>query len=478
MIPRDDLVICRYRSAEEITLFKRQENILDLRVSHAALSSTRIVLFTVQCLEILQIYRWRHTVVFAEHQEHMEPILLAGMLISLMLAAGLFTRWMAFINIFLFNYIQWMVEDHYHLDNVLESMAFVFLLVPKPRSLALDTWIFQKERPKPDELVPPWFVALMIMAVSLLYLDSVLLKLEQDLWLKGLAFWLPVAIPNTSLNTLPDWLEIVWLMKIPSHTALVFEILYPLIIFKRLRWLFVFLGMSLHIGIILFLPIPLFGTGMLSLYFMFLPLHRLLTKAGEKNPVYIKQPEDKVMKPLVAFLCVSMFLSQSLLIVMPYLSWNKRAAEVFGLSRHTLFLDWHFTLKSPILRFETEVDGETIRLPSFDDKAYTQVKGRMWAFHNFYIRGDRTTVRWLDRNLLRFLEGWFAKHDLEPRTVRLYYKDAAVPMAFDFRSDEIVEARPWVLGGEIHFPEGSKPVMEWTPEFIAKRRDASAILEE
>ena len=432
----------------------------------------------VQFLELWQMYRWRHTIIFEKYQDYAAPLLILGMIISLMVAAGLFTRWSLIVNFVVFNCIHWIIEDHYHIDNVLNNVAFIFLLAPKPKSLAVDAWLGGR-RGDPRALVPGWFVVWIVIAMSLLYLDSVIYKINSELWTKGLAFWMPAAIPHFSLHRLPDWMEIAWLLKAPAYIAFSLETLFPLILFKRVRIAIIFVGMSLHVGIVTFLPIPLFGMTMVALYLMFLPIERLLPRRSSKDQIEDSATPDPVfMGKLVGGLGVTMFFCQVLLIIAPYLPWNQFLAGVFGLSRHPVFVDWHFRLQSPILRFETTIDGQTVHLPSFDEKGYPDNKGRMWVYHNFIMRNDRRTIESLDQNLMDYLKGWFYQQNMDPIPIRVFYKDVRLRMEMDFDQDEQIEKQPWHFAGEVSFSEDHEPQFNWTPEFEARRRDAGARIQE
>lgn len=461
--------------------------IVDLRASHLALSIVRITFFIVSALEFLQLY-WYRAISFRGADWWVADILLPfSILAMLFLVVGWRIRFWSIVNYFLVFYIMGRVIDHYHIDHAIRNVSFIFLLAPASQCLSLDA----KRNPhaNPALMIPAWFVALMFLGIELVYFDSLFYKFINRIWMEGSAFWLPAALPHFSTGLLPEWVEHEWLMRGLSYTALVLETTFPLILlrgFKLPVWL---VGFGLHLGIIIFFPIPLFGAVMCALYFLFVDWGKVLSYFGVST-----LRNDELVKPesgqrwlaasrrvgwIIVFV---MTLAQCLLILARYFPkehWVRaqlggaavRVARPMGIAGHGVYVDAHFSRQTPLLRFSVLVDGKEVEVPTFTEQSYPsypETTGRYWVFHMFYVRNDyRNTHMLLDRIWSRFLRGWMVKEGIEPKDidVKLYYHHVAPVLTLDFEADERIESGTWSYGGIIHFDENSKAVGQWESGF-------------
>jgi predicted DCC family thiol-disulfide oxidoreductase YuxK len=141
-----------------------------------------------------------------------------------------------------------------------------------------------------------------VVCLGFLYFDSVIHKMFAPHWRNGLGGWLPGTMPYyvSALNM--SWLlnqEI--LQKIIGYTIIVFQFTFVFLVhFRRLRMLYVLVGMSLHLSIIFTLNIYPFGFGMLICYVLVLPFS-YYRKLGEW--LKAKQPALTVFYDELCPLC-------------------------------------------------------------------------------------------------------------------------------------------------------------------------------
>lgn len=112
-----------------------------------------------------------------------------------------------------------------------------------------------------------------IICLGFLYFDSVIHKMFAEHWRNGLGAWLPSSIPYyISALDLSWFLNLEIYQKTIGYTILVFQFTFlPLFYFRRLRPIFLLVGMGMHIGIALSFNIYPFGMGMLIFYTLVIP---------------------------------------------------------------------------------------------------------------------------------------------------------------------------------------------------------------
>ena len=466
---------------------------LAVSYTHYSLSVVRITFFLVAAADFFQLYLNRYVSYPSEAMWVAEYILPLSIFVMILLAFGWQSRITAIVNYLLIKLVQYAVIDHYHFDYAVENLAFIFIFAPTAKVLSVDSML-RKRSESEDLSVPVWFSILLFLGIELVYFDSLFYKYNSKLWMDGLAFWMPAALPHFSTNMFPDWLEFKPLVMGLAYLSLVLETLFPLILLKFFRpWVFI-VGFGLHAGIALFFPIPFFGLGMCALYLYFIPWERLLEASTQKRIEAAKVIGPRSFTRFGYAICILMTLSQALLIyyrvpaaqqISPISKLaeinHKRVAHWMGLYHHGVYDDVHFTLKPPILRYTTVIDGEEIEIPSYSDEGYPdypEVTGRYWVYLNFLLRysivdKNRIGIAKFER-VQRYLKGWFMQKGIPFQPVTVYYKDVSTALAFDFSSDDNIEKKKWHKAGVVRFDEDGKMLASWRHEFRKYKRNAAA----
>jgi hypothetical protein len=423
----------------------------DLRVSHAALSVSRVLYHAAVFWLVLDL--WRFQEVAYAHQRVVASVMLpVALVVNAALVLGLCTRPLLVVNAILLRFVFGLALDGYTVDEVVENASVVWLLAPAPLTLALD--VRRGRREQAGAAVPAAFVLLAFASLELIYADGLRYKYASEVWRDGSAFWLGAALPHFSTGLLPQWAEIGWLMRACTWGALAYETLFPLILLKRTRWLFAGLGLMVHVGSGLFMALPQFGLLMTSLIALFLPWDRLRERiaAPEGVPVEPARPETYRLAPAAYALIALMAAGQLSLNLFP--GPRNLLCRALGLHQRAIFIDWHFRLPGSLLRFAlVEPQGET-PIPSFDERGYPQLHDRYWKLFGFTLRTDGTDSR---EPSARYVRGWMERTGRKMGEVRVYCRDAGLrTLDLDFAADDEQRRRPWILCGTISLRAGGR----------------------
>lgn len=199
----------------------------------------------------------------------------------LFLIFGLLTRISALINyIFSIIFIGFIGDFEYHVFYAYMGLNFLIMFIPVSRVWSLDRLIlkirysnskFHYSPPVTTSVFSYWVP--LFVGVGLVYFDSIFFKLTDPIWLKGLGMWWPASHVCASFIALPEVLNQKWLMLFLGYLTIIFELVFIfLFYFKSFRWIFWSIGMGLHLGILIFFPIPFFALAVVALYILLIPV--------------------------------------------------------------------------------------------------------------------------------------------------------------------------------------------------------------
>jgi len=119
--------------------------------------------------------------------------------------------------------------------------------------------------------------------------------------------------------------------------------------------------------------------------------------------------------------------------------------RVLGLYQRAIFVDWHFLLPGPLLRFKVvELEGETV-IPTFDEQGYPMLHDRYWKLFGFTLRQPGMDSHGPS---FRYVRGWLERSGRKTAEVRVYCRDASLrSLALDFEADDEQRRRLWALCG-------------------------------
>ncbi len=187
------------------------------------------------------------------------------------------------------NYIFWLVFVNFTpmqrdfdggFDLFMIGTGFFLLFMPGDRVFSIDSlrrklstpFTHYSAYPKPTVSVLAYTLPVAI-CLGFLYFDSAIHKMFAEHWRNGLGTWLPATQPYyVSAIDMSPLLNNKLLQNILGYTILIFQ--FTFIFFftqRRLRVVYLLVGLGLHLGITLSFNIYPFGLGMLSFYILLIP---------------------------------------------------------------------------------------------------------------------------------------------------------------------------------------------------------------
>jgi predicted DCC family thiol-disulfide oxidoreductase YuxK len=258
----------------------------DKKIDGTGLAIFRITYAIVLLCEIAQMYYFRNLIFdkipYLELAEIKFAIPIVIWFISvLFILFGAFTRWAAVINyLFSLTLIGSITSYEYHIFYVYMGINFLLIFVPISQNFSLDR-LFQKLKYSnttfqytPTKNVSQFFYfILLFVGIGLVYFDSFFVKLDAYSWLHGLGMWMPSSFPMMVINDLTPFLNMKWLMYLFGYITLLLEFFFIFLFFrKKFRVIIFFIGLLLHLGILMIFPIPWFALAVISIYLLLIPI--------------------------------------------------------------------------------------------------------------------------------------------------------------------------------------------------------------
>ena len=262
---------------------KRQYNTL---VDGRGLALFRICYGLVLFFEIRQIHFFQHLVFdplpyITLSDVDFSPGLKLWCLCTLFVALGLFTRVSTILNYVLsLVFVAFIDTYEYHMFYVYTGLNFMMLFMPVSRTWSLDRLLLKlRYSSARHEFSPPSTVSKLnytmpvFLALGLVYADSIYYKVWSPGWMSGIGLWLPSSLPMITTNSFPWLIDQQWFVRGLGFLTVFFEFIFIFIMwFRWSRWPLFIIGMGLHLGILVYFPIPWFALGVMGLYFLVMPL--------------------------------------------------------------------------------------------------------------------------------------------------------------------------------------------------------------
>lgn len=189
------------------------------------------------------------------------------------------------------NYIFWLIFVNFTpmqrdfdggFDLFMIGANFFLIFMPIDKAFALDElrkklaspFVHYSNYVKPEVSALVYYLPVMV-CLGFLYFDSSIHKMFAVHWRNGLGAWLPSSMPYyISAIDMSSLLNIEILQKIIGYTIIIFQFTFLFFVQnKKLKPIYFFIGIGLHLGITLSLNIYPFGLGMLIFYTLIVPFH-------------------------------------------------------------------------------------------------------------------------------------------------------------------------------------------------------------
>jgi hypothetical protein len=181
-------------------------------------------------------------------------------------------------------------------DGLIRLIALFLILTPAGASLSVDRWRKARDRFWEFPACAPWGLRLMQLQLSILYIASVVDKLEGTTWVHGSAISYALRISDLERLPLPLVLTHSALVSgLLTYGALATELGIGVLVWnRRLRPWVLAVGVVMHVTIEWSIRVGFFGLAILTLYLAFLDptwcsarlrhLQRRLSRRGASRP--------------------------------------------------------------------------------------------------------------------------------------------------------------------------------------------------
>ncbi len=457
----------------------KAENIFDSLTakvkSSLGLSIFRMVFFTILLLEVIQIYYFRSVIGLSGQ----ELWLFIWMFSLVLLILGGVTRIASLVNyIFVVVYISTFTDFEYHMDYMYISTSFCSMLIPLNKRCSLDKLYLGIKNDKVSKID---YFLIPFVSIGLVYLESTFHKLDTDLWLDNLGVWLPASFPHTTYWDIQFILDQKWLMYTASALTLLFELFFVVLIFiPKIRWWIITIGVSLHLGIVLVFPIPLFGLGMAALYILLIPdrFWQLLGDEGEYQPE-VSKGRDRLAFAKVVIPIIYSILSVYLIVKSPLINnrvistknWlsgmeqidyylSKGMKHLLGANPHGVFVDGHFDGYGHIVGIYDLKNRQYIPLLNERGQVGAYNTGRIWAKYTFRTMSPSISQEQLVDGISDFVRFYMSdENDKSKRGFEVRVKKLRQLKEWEKGALRYQINSPWILVGEVEYDRGEVNIL-------------------
>lgn len=349
----------------------------------------------------------------------------------------------------------------YHADMLYVPAALLLIALPSWRCWSLDAVLLRRafDIDWSRTRVPRLYQNVVILCVmGLMYFDSTLAKLQSPFWLDGLGFWLPSSFPAFTTMSWNSLLNHEILVKAAGYLTLVFELVFVFLFWiPPLRLYLLVIGLVLHLGIAIVLPIPLFGLLMVVHYACFLPL-----RAAPAEAPFLRF--DLALGKLLLGVAALAVMVQATLIVR-----GESSDTVFsplGLTRHAVFTQNHFQrMTRDVALAYYDKGGQEHWIPWVTRSGHigSEGYGRFWtAWWVNSLPGEDAARRafWA-----RAAEAWAKRegYKLEEGEVRVKTRPVNVALLWERDRQRRLEQTSWSDLLTITWPEGRRHYSDTAP---------------
>ena len=396
-------------------------------------------------------------------------------------------------------------EFGYHNDYFIWGVGTLLLFLPGYLPLSIDGLLLRRR----GQSVPPcssrvvaYRAALIFFGVGLVYFDSAIWKFGDPMWLKGLGFWYPCTLPHTGWSDLSLLFGNEWIARGASYLVLVFETLFLVLLpFRSMRWPLIIVGLVLHVGIIVSLPIPLFGFDVLAVYWLLVPdeFYRRFFKnetamtsgtfAGQSVARlsfvvlmvtgFLLQLPFSIAGPPLSERCIVRALGRrkAMPVVKAFSNFVAQAGPVtsrlFGVTTHCVFMyDFHFKGYNHLLALREVGTDRWLPLVRPNGRASPSCTGRMWVYFTFRVNSITPSFAALEKGYGRMAEFDCLQRGMDPASARYEVVYQPFPLALEWTPpDRIPKVRldGWQPAFDLAW-NGSKFVMtaRTTPSIVPR----------
>ncbi len=267
-------------------LYRIISKLYDRQIDSIGLAVFRIAFAVNLLVEVARIFHFRHLIYdkipYIEVSEVSSTVPLAIWMLALVLIIfGAFTRFATVLNYLMALVCIGSIRSYeYHMFYTYMGVSFLMMLIPLERSFSIDRLLRKIKYSNTRTLYAPpqkvsvlAYYAFILLGIAFVYFDSTFYKLCSDIWMNGLGMWLPASLPQFTISDASWLMNIPWLAMSLGYLTLIFEAVFIFLFWRsKFRVSLLVVGLGLHLGILLFYPIPQFALGVMAIYLLMVPV--------------------------------------------------------------------------------------------------------------------------------------------------------------------------------------------------------------
>ncbi|MBO9665210.1 MAG: HTTM domain-containing protein [Bdellovibrio sp.] len=210
------------------------------------------------------------------------PINILGAVLFLLLTLGIGGRaimWLSWVI-----YVGFMHRDypvHFGADVIGSLFLFYMSFTNSCERLSVLNLLKKKTTFKEADILSSMMIRMMQVQIMVIYAYTGWEKLKGASWWDGTAMWSVLANPQMTTFDFTFLRAVPWVLPIIGFTTIIFEVYFPpMVIWNKSRYIWLLMGVSMHLGIGLFMGLMPFATVMMATYFLFIDPKYLNLRKG------------------------------------------------------------------------------------------------------------------------------------------------------------------------------------------------------
>jgi Vitamin K-dependent gamma-carboxylase. len=198
-----------------------------------------------------------------------------------LLTLGIGGRWIAWAAWFLdLAFIQRNYAVNFGADIIGCILLFYLAFTQSCERLSVLNWRKKKTQFQRSDMVSSFFIRMIQIQMGVVYAYTGFEKLKGGSWWEGTALWSVLANPQMVSYDFTAVRYVPWMIAIVSFLTILFETYFPVMVaWKKTRYAWLLMGVSMHLGIAFMMGLWPFSLAMMSTYFLFIE-YKDLEKVG------------------------------------------------------------------------------------------------------------------------------------------------------------------------------------------------------
>jgi hypothetical protein len=182
---------------------------------------------------------------------------------------GRLLMWLAWIiNL---GFLQRNYPAHFGADVIGSLLLFYLCFTQSCERLSVLNLFTKKRSFEDSDMLSSVMIRMLQVQIMVIYAYTGWEKLKGASWWDGTALWSVLANPQMTTMDFSFLRSIPWVIPVIGFMTIIFEVYFPpMVIWQKSRYIWLLMGVSMHLGIGIFMGLMPFATVMMSTYFLFI----------------------------------------------------------------------------------------------------------------------------------------------------------------------------------------------------------------